>query len=311
MQWDVPEEPYRICFSPGGLLLATTCALESGDRPEEGQDVLRLWDVLRGEEVAHLDGIGDIMALCFAAERQVLIVEYNRCLLWDADSGTTQTIRQNQNERYLSGAVSLDGHYIALCEAGEDGGPIFVLEHPGWAVRHRLRTPTTTNVHYDDLVAVGPWLAGVCRARRREFTLVALWDAARGKRLRTYDLSGEGDVYPLAIRPDGTGLAVVTSRAVHAFGLEYEDELGSWKPHSADSVYDLRYARDGRTLEVLERNRQECLQFVRLDANTGEVLAKQKLPLDSGWSRLGLDPAGEKVALTVGRTIQVLDLVDV
>jgi hypothetical protein len=310
MQWDAPEEPYHICFSPGGLLLATTCALESGDRPEEGQDVLRLWDVLRGEEIAHLDGIGDIMTLCFAAERQVLIVEYNRCLLWDADSGTTQTIRRKRNERYLSGAVSLDEHYIAVCEAGEDGGPIFVLEQPDWVVRHRLRTPPTTNVNYDDLVAVGPWLAGVCRANRDEFTLVALWDAAQGKRLRTYDLSGEGDVCPLVIRPDGAGLAVVTSRAVHAFGLEYEDELGSWKPHRADGVYDLRYSRDGRTLEVLERDRRERLQLVRLDANTGEVLAKQRVPIDSEWRFAILDPASEKVALTVGRTIQVLDLPD-
>ena len=54
-------------------------------RYDDGKDVLRLWDAVSGREVAHVEDLNPVRCLAFASERDLVIVEEHRCLLWDAD----------------------------------------------------------------------------------------------------------------------------------------------------------------------------------------------------------------------------------
>lgn len=226
--------------------------------------------------------------------------------MWDWKADKAQVIRKARNEQNYSGAASRAEGFISLCIGSE----ILVLDYSSGKLLRRMDTPPTTDVNYDDMVTCGLLVAGVCRANRDEFTYVALWDAVRGKRLRMYDLSDEGDVCPLAIRPDGTSLVVATSQAVRAFGLDHEEEMDGFKPYPTGGVYDLYYAPDGRTFDVLERGKRNQLQVVRLDAVTGAVVSTYKIGRDSDWHRASLDPTGDKVALAYENTIQIRDLAD-
>ncbi len=303
MQWEAPEPAGRLLFSPSGHLMATT----QGYGEEEGENALRLWDALRGQELARLERVGSVVALAFASERQLAIVAWGRpprdgpsdqCMLWDADSGAVRPL----------------GDDVGTLTATPDGGTLILVmgaeiearDLPSRAVRHRMRAPWKTGINYHDLAADGPLLVASCREDRDEYAIGALWDTQRGKRLHTYDLA-EGQIFTDAVAVSAASgrLAFAFHQKIRSFGMEHEGELDGFKPYRYKDLFALRYSSDGGALEAItERG------LVRLNAGTGEVLASMKLPTRLKWERAAFDPAGTKVALAEGQKVEVLDLPD-
>jgi hypothetical protein len=304
MRWESPEEVGRLLFSPSGRLLATTRCC--GD--DEGQDVLRLWDPIAGLQLAHVEGLNPAFALAFAAERELVVVEEHRCLLWGPDAAEARVLWEGHTaptwkgpRRFTAGTASPDGKALVL---GLES-TIVIIDLPSGEVRHRLRTPKETEVWYDDVAVAGGRLAAVCRAERNVFTFVVLWDLQRGKKLRTYDVSDAGEVHLLALRPDGAGLAVHDGRRLYVFEMETEDESDGFRKFKCDKLRGLRYSPGCRELWALCGDR-----LFRLGAATGEVLGKVKVPTGFQWPQAAIDPAGCKVALAEGPAVEVWDLLD-
>jgi WD40 repeat protein len=298
MRWKVPEEVGRLVFSPSGRLLATTRSL--GD---EENGVLRLWDAIRGREEARRGDLAPVFSLAFASESELVVVQQDRCLLWDADADRVRTLwTPTSGARLSAGTIVPELNLLVLVPASEPT-QILLLDFPSGEVRRTLRTPATTEIWYDDLVATGPFLAAVCHENRPRYAIAAIWDVRRGKRLRTYDLP-RGDTGGIALCPTGRGLAISTVDCIRAYDPDAEEELAGFTPFPCRTTLGLRYTSDGRELEVVSGN-----QLVRLDAASGNVLATFDIPSEirGGYNSV-LDPTGAKMARAADSEVEVLDL---
>ncbi len=309
MRWNTPDPAQRLLFSPLGLLLATCETIGERYAPK----CLRVWDPLRGHEVARLDISGDVLSAAFISERSLAVVESGRCRFWSLDAGVTHTITPDPEgfaEPYggglSSGTASASGGFVALM-AGPTGR---ILDPRTAEVRHTIRPFGGSEVWFDAMTASGPFLAAVCRSTYDEYRALHLWDAARGKRLRTYEL------YPLfvdhnpvlALRPDGSRLAAAARGSVRAFGIAAEEELEGFTPFEAEHVHALRYSPEGHALDILCG--EGAARVVRLDAATGRPIAQRELPSGLSVRHGALDPSGHKAALSDGAAVEILDLAD-
>src|SRR5262245_61588698 len=107
MAWTCPEVVRWLRFSPSGLLLATTGREEGTDIPH----FHRLWDVLAGRELAHLEDSDILSAQAFASERSLLAFGEEGCRLWDADSGE---VKEVHSEHCSAGAAAPGQRPLAL-----------------------------------------------------------------------------------------------------------------------------------------------------------------------------------------------------
>ncbi|MBY0230398.1 MAG: hypothetical protein K2W96_14030 [Gemmataceae bacterium] len=172
-------------------------------------------------------------------------------------------------------------------------------------MRHLMRTPRETTISYADLVAAGPLLAASCREDRDDYAVAALWNLGRGKRLRVYDLE-EGQVFIAAVAVcPASGRSEFAGRGrLRSFGMEDEEDLEGFKPFRYEALHALAYAGDGTLAAVADGS------LVRLDASTGERVARWKIPSRLKWERAAFDPLGEKLALAAGTRVEVLDVPD-
>jgi WD40 repeat protein len=211
MQWTVPEPIRRLLFSPSGLYLAT--AKSYGD--EEGDEILRLWDALRGQEVARLEGVGKVVSLAFFSDQELMAVAWDRavrrgkkdqCFLWDAATGEVRPV-WDKNPRPSAGTALPDGKTLALALDSE----IVLLDIPSGAIRHRMHAPWNTGLSYDDFAAGGHLPVAGCREDRDDYAVGALWDTRTGKRLHTYELE-VGQIFM-----DGVAVCAAARRLAFAF----------------------------------------------------------------------------------------------
>jgi len=282
-------------------------------------DVLRVWDAIRGQELARLEHLGAVLSLGFVSEHELVIVEDERCRLWDVGTRRLRTVLDMKDSscpipggRLETCAVTPDGKTLALAThsstAFREKSVVLLLSLPSGTVMRRLPAPAGADMYFAYLVAAGSFLAAGGRHERGN-ALAVLWDVQQGKRLRTYDLP-TAEIDDLALHADGPGLATFegglgSEGRIRSFGMETEEELEGFTPFPCKGVLAMRYSCDGRVLEVIT---WECL--VRLDAATGQPLASQPIPSDLDWDTAALDPSGSKVALAADREIEVLDLLD-
>jgi WD40 repeat protein len=256
-------------FSPDGRTLATI----------DEMGALRFWDV---ERRAELDGMRRMMDLTGILTRDFEIIAPvitpdlrilaigmldGRVQLWDLSARTMRTWNAHaQNVRNL--AFSPDGNTLAT--VADDG----ILKLWNVATRElRAETGIPGPLAPEDFNVPLVWTADGRMLALGGATVVALHDGATGRLLRTLDPGSM--VYSMRFSPHDE---LVTAQ---------EDfDLAFWNPHSGallhriptshqESVYDLSFSPDGRTLvTVVDRvklwslaTRQEVSTFAGHDRN--------------------------------------------
>jgi mono/diheme cytochrome c family protein len=194
----------------------------------------------------------------------------------------------------LALALSPDGKRLAFGRAGR----IFIHD----AVATNFPLVATLEGPRDAVQSVawspdGRWLAA------GEFRRVLLWDARDLKPEGELAEEISGRVSVLAFRPDSAVLAVAEgiptrSGVIHLWTMETRKPLATWEAHR-DSIYDLKFSRDGALLASASGDKQVRLwepashkEVARLEGHTSQVLAlafnKDSTMIASGGADKGL-----------------------
>jgi WD40 repeat protein len=252
-----------------------------------------VWDTAAGREVARLNDLEELTAVAFVSERQLLLCDKQRCLLWDMRSGRQQPF-WGEGDPAWEGSTGIFAAAVAPGQkavAVSAGQPVLVLDYPPGSVRHRLNLLRGTTAGCLAFSPTGRYLAAECWNEADRLLFVGLWDARRGKCLRLYEVPDSLGISALAFRPDGRALAVGADRRISLFETSSEEELAGFRPPAEGLAAALRFSLDGGTLAAMLPEGR-CLL---LDARSGRV-RKTLAPPDRGLEAVIVTPDGAVAA---------------
>jgi WD40 repeat protein len=194
-----------LCFSPNGQTVAV--AGLDGD--------VKLWNVSDGEQISTFPGhSGGAGAVVFSADGKVLATMSLRgdVFLWDVSSGQQiNLLGETQFQDEASLALSQNGRMLAC-------------GHPGsaavWDVKTAEKLLSASTALYDVCRVAFPG-GGQSLLTARGHS-ICLWDISAGRVVSR--LSGRtGQIYSLALSPDGRRCAVGSRGRIHLFALPAGD----------------------------------------------------------------------------------------
>ncbi|ULB45466.1 WD40 repeat domain-containing protein [Limnospira fusiformis KN01] len=222
-------------------------------------DILKLWDLETGTELATLTGHSNsvnAVAIAPDGKRAVSASDDNTLKLWDLETGTELATLTGHSSWVRAVAITPDGKRAVSASSDktlklwdlETGTELATLTgHSSW-VRAVAITP-------DGKRAVSASMDKTLK----------LWDLERGTELAT--LKGHRWVNAVAIAPDGKR-AVSASGQLKLWDLERGTELATLKGHS-DSVWGVAIAPDGK--RAVSASDDSTLKL--WDLETGTALA--------------------------------------
>lgn len=318
--WDVtsrsPHDPIPIegkyiasvlAFSPNGKFLATCCT----------DDKVRIWDLAARQEVRQLPAEArNVHGMSFSPDGTRLVScgnnpvfesEDTPLVLWDVASG--ERLWQIQGPRGLASVMFLaDGKTIAA--GAVEPGSVTLYDAATGAQKAVLRPGGRRLTLSPD----GKILAIVCTPTAAEvpggyqdFSVICLWDLARGKALRTL-VGHPGAITGLAFSPDGKTLASGGGGGLGGLIVFWDVATGKRlhpQPGHALAVLDVAFAPDGKT--VASRGDE---QTVRLwDPATGKegrsiptLSGRRHVPSELGRTNfpgLSYSPDGKAIAAPI------------
>lgn len=231
-----------VAFSPDGTRLA---AAGSGDH------AIKLWNVVTGEELLAIPGIGQY-SVAFSADGKFLASGgFGQIKVWDSVSGKEWLTFRGPAGEATSVAYSADGSRLASAFSintlplGATGHAIKV-----WNVKDGEEVLTLcghTGPIHD--VAFSP--DGTQLISSSYDNMVKIWDASTGKELRTLLHASQttlGMVYGVAFSPDGTQIASGSvDSTIKLWRTATGEEIRTLRGHTA-GVSSVAFSPDGRTL---------------------------------------------------------------
>jgi WD40 repeat protein len=278
------DEIYALAFSPNGKRLATG-SLDGG---------LRLWDPVRGEQVAVLaelgelgDGRGAVTCLAFSPDGKTLLsAEHKMSRLWEVATGKERRrfpgafFRALSRDGRVMAVVDEKGHTLRLVKV-DTGDTVLTIKDLHGAVQSVSIAPD------------GRTLATVSHVD----PFLRLWDATTGKPVHVIPLTNYA--FSVAFAPDGQTLAVGVPWAAG-------DRVRLWNPATAtervpqpghrDAVVGVSFLDGGKTIASVGADETHRLWR----AADGQQV--RSLPL--GKVALALSADG-KLAATAGRWQQL------
>jgi WD40 repeat protein len=278
--WDLPagrerwvfpaRESRHLAFSPDGARLAAT-------------GPIRIWSLASGRELVTLKGhAGRENAIVFSPDGKRLATtgDDQTVRVWDAESGDELLVLRGHTAAVTG--VAFDRAGARLISAGRDGmvkvwdateghevlkvGPIMSSPPADRTARVRwslaLPSPGCLSFHPDGTILATPQGAG----------MIALWDVASGKRIRSL-FGSVLAVGALSFSPDGARIATIGAdsqvRLLDATTGQSRIEFGSQPGHSALNRGVL-FSPDGSRLASFS-NAGEVTVW---EASTGKKLAE-------------------------------------
>jgi WD40 repeat protein len=263
-----PSPTGPIALSPDGKRAAYRC----------GDEEVVLLDIATGHESGRLVTEHHVVAYAFLTDDVLAVSTGSRVLLWQP-GGEPKAFDPAAVPPGQAVAVSPDGTRWAV--GGGEG--VRVYSHP--ACEPVGLSATDVSVQLLTFSPDGKWLLGGIGNH-----VVRAWDAATGKRVRTWAASMT--VHAVTFTPDSKGFFVAGSQGVEKYALTDDAPDAAFTPDRTPNLTcrDVRVSADGKTLRLLtddpERN------VIVMDPADGKVLATHKAPEEVGlteWDRLHAD----------------------
>lgn len=253
---DFPTEPDLLCFNARGTRLAVT---------SEGADRVLVFDPHAGREVARLTGLGRVRTLQFLSPEVLLVTHGGVCTRWDLRTRTRANLWEEKDGGEYSALVSPNGRVLAV------GGPIDMALYSvaRQSLLRRVQSRLIVPTHPVAFSPGGRYLAARHWVAESRTSLLLIWDAHTGRRLRTFEDSAE---WVFAFRGDTLTLATSDGGTVRLYEPDGgEDPVMTYALGGAVAV---RFAEGERTLEALLGDGS----VVRLQGRRRRVLRRPSHP---------------------------------
>ncbi len=228
-----------------------------------GYTRLETLDVTTGRLLAALNTESRVDAYAFLTDDTLAVATRTQLLVW----------QMGQEPKVLDG-VALPGDTRCIARSADGkrwavggGKGVHILSYPACeSVATSATDASVGNLHFSP---DGKRLIGTV-----SYHSVRMWDAATGKRLRTWAPHN----YPtcLCFTADGTGFIVCGGCDVARYRLDEDTPDEAFAPTvcKEDCFEDVRLSADGKRLRLLSSKDEH--HVVELDPATGKVLAKHK-----------------------------------
>jgi signal transduction histidine kinase len=270
-------------FSPDERLLVST-----------GKQGVRIWDLERGREIAHLTRY-EAHSAFFHPDGQHLIASCDEGLLrWRVE-------RAGAGEFHFSDPERLADHEPCERATMSDSGALLAYGHAGRVhVQGKEKSfPGWPGIHFVAVSHNGAWIA----ASAWGYDGVRLWDTTNGTLAGEFPSLGAAD---LAFSPDDRWL-MTGGAGEYCFWDPATRRLMRRLPRNDMPTFHgtLAFSQDGQLLAVV----RSITKVQLLDAQTLEELAMLESPVPQFVSRLAFSPSGNQLAVaTETPFIQVWDL---